>query len=144
MPADSYRLKLTDVNGNITYSQVVTLSYGNQASQLAAGNISIYPNPSKGMINLAITGSSQAAVSSKQLQGMPATAATTATTASNTQGQMYGIKIISITGMVLKQTTSASPTWQADVSGYMPGTYVIQVVNSKDNSVIGKGTFVKL
>ena len=137
MPADEYRLKLTNVNGNITYSQVVALSYGNQATQIAAGNISIYPNPSKGMINLAITGGVQPAVSSQQLQGTPATTA-------NSQGQVYGIKIVSITGAVLKQTTSASPNWQADVSAYMPGTYVIQVVNNNSNTVVGKGTFVKL
>ena len=138
-PADWYRLKLQDLNGNITYSQAVKLSYGNQASQLTAGNISIYPNPSKGMINLAITGSTQPAVSSQQLQGSAATGATAKQT-----GQVYGIKIISITGAVLKQTVSSSPTWQSDVSGYMPGTYVIQVVNSRDNSLVGKGTFVKL
>ena len=86
------------------------------------------------MINLAITG--QTAATNQPLQ---TTGAATAT-----GGQVYGIKIVSMTGAVLKQTTSSSPNWQSDVSSYMPGTYVIQVVNSKDNSMVGKGTFVKL
>ena len=134
-PADYYRLKMDDVNGNTTYSQIVTLSYGNQAA--IAGNISIYPNPSNGVINLAITG--QTVPTNQPLQ---TTGSTTA--AGSTGQQVYGIKIVSMTGAVLKQTTSSSPNWQSDVSGYMPGTYIIQVVNSKDNSMVGKGTFVKL
>jgi len=30
------------------------------------------------------------------------------------------------------------------VSTLPPGTYVIQVVNDKDKSLVGKGTFVKM
>ena len=86
-PADYYRLKLTDVNANVTYSSIVTLSYGNQAN--TAGNISIYPNPSKGMINIAVTAPSVAA--NQPLQ-------TGSTAKVPAQQAVYGIKIVSMTG----------------------------------------------
>ena len=53
MTANRYRLKLADLDGNISYSNVVTLIYGN--SNNVAGNINVYPNPTSGSINLTIT-----------------------------------------------------------------------------------------
>ncbi|WP_157750749.1 beta strand repeat-containing protein [Mucilaginibacter gotjawali] len=55
LATDMYRLKIQDINGSITYSNVVTLIYGNATTNVAKSNISIYPNPSNGIINLAIT-----------------------------------------------------------------------------------------
>ncbi|WP_295674116.1 hypothetical protein, partial [uncultured Mucilaginibacter sp.] len=48
-----YRLKMVDLNGTISYSGVAKVMYGNIKS-LAKSSISIYPNPSSGIINLAI------------------------------------------------------------------------------------------
>ncbi|MEO6630510.1 MAG: T9SS type A sorting domain-containing protein, partial [Mucilaginibacter sp.] len=58
--------------------------------------------------------------------------------------QSYAIKIVNITGSVVKSATSAQPNWQDDVGTLQPGTYIIQVVNNNDKSVVGKTTFVKM
>jgi hypothetical protein len=56
----------------------------------------------------------------------------------------YNIKVISITGTVVSTTTSSQPIWQSNISNLLPGTYIIQVVNNKDKTLVGKGTFVKM
>jgi trimeric autotransporter adhesin len=48
------------------------------------------------------------------------------------------------TGSVLKTASTNQQDWQTDVSSLMPGTYILQVIDNHDNSVIGTGTFVKL
>jgi hypothetical protein len=134
MTANRYRLKLADLNGNIAYSNIVTLIYGN--SNNVAGNINVYPNPTSGSINLTITPLGNSTVlQANSLQTL---------TATSTGTLSYGIKIISITGAVIKTATSSSPSWQDNVSSLSPGTYIIQVVNNNNNSLVGKSTFVKL
>lgn len=132
--ADMYRLKIQDLNGTITYSNIVTLSYGNATTNIAKSNISIYPNPSNGVINLAINtgGSSLQEISSLPKTGITGTS------------QAYDIKIISITGSIIKAATATTASWQDNVSNLTPGTYIIQVVNNKDKSLVGKSTFVKM
>ena len=56
----------------------------------------------------------------------------------------YQIKIFNITGDVVKSATSTQTAWQQNVSDLLPGTYVLKVVNSKDNTVVGSGTFIKI
>jgi hypothetical protein len=56
----------------------------------------------------------------------------------------YAIKIVSASGNVVKTATSSQPTWQNDVTTLLPGTYIVQVLNNADHSVVGKTTFVKL
>jgi trimeric autotransporter adhesin len=138
--ADRYRLKIVDLNGAITYSNVVTLIYGN-GNNITAGNISVYPNPASDVINLAINQGSTTSVGSLSAS-QPA-----ALTPGLNQGatsQSYGIKIISITGSVITSVTSSSANWQNSVSDLAPGTYIIQVVNNSNNSLVGRSTFVKL
>ena len=48
-----YRLLIQDLNGTITYSNPVTLMYGN-VNSTAGNNISIYPNPASNVVNLTI------------------------------------------------------------------------------------------
>jgi len=141
--SDQYRLKLEDINGTITYSSVVTLIYGNGNNTIAT-NISVYPNPTNGVINLAInqsagnTGSDNlSALQTNSL--MPSLAAIPAN-----NSQLYNIKIISITGSVVTNATSSQNTWQTSVGSLAPGTYIIQVTNSSNNAVVGKSTFVKI
>ncbi|WP_295791577.1 T9SS type A sorting domain-containing protein [Mucilaginibacter sp.] len=138
---DLYRLKLEDLNGAITYSNIVTLVYGNGNNSIA-GNINVYPNPASGVINLAINQSNvnSTDANSSALKTLSSTVATPATAAS----QLYDIKIISIAGSVITTTTSSQPTWQNDISHLMPGTYIIQVTNGSDKSLVGKATFIKL
>jgi len=125
---------ITDLNGTVTYSNVVTLSFGNGPA-VAKSNISIYPNPTNGVVNLAIQSNNAAGGSLSLNLGAPVTPV---------GSQAYDIKIINITGSVIKSETSANANWQSNVSTLSPGTYIIQVVNDKDKSLVGKGTFVKM
>ena len=56
----------------------------------------------------------------------------------------YEIKIFNINGAVLKEATSSSASWQTNVSALSPGTYIIEVTNNSDNTLVGKSTFIKL
>jgi len=138
--ADRYRLKIEDLNGTITYSNIITLIYGGPGSP-AANNISVYPNPAGNVINLIMLSPnlSAAGTAAQQTTGKPIGLA------SNQPGNTsYRINIINITGLVVKTATSAQANWQDDISNLQPGTYIIQVQNNFDKSLIGKGTFVKL
>ncbi|HEY8781220.1 MAG TPA: YDG domain-containing protein [Mucilaginibacter sp.] len=136
--ADQYRLKSEDFNGTISYSNVVTLIYGNPGNSLA-GNISVYPNPASHLINLTINQNSN----NNQFSDLPVTQ-TLSTVQTTTGTQSYNIKIISITGSVISNATSSQAIWQNDVSNLAPGTYFIEVVNNSDKSLVGKSAFVKL
>jgi hypothetical protein len=128
-----YRLKIEDLNGNVTYSNVVVLMYGNGTNN----NVALYPNPTSGPLNLVIAKIINTNSPASQIIGAGLTAPPTVT---NT----YSIKIVSASGALIKTLTTTNPNWQTDVSGLLPGTYILQVVNKSDNSLIGKGTFVKL
>ncbi len=140
--ANQYRLRLEDLNGAITYSKIVTLQYANGTNDITINNITVYPNPASSTINLAIAQvGSQPANSMSALQSLGTSPALNTT---QTGSISYGIKIMSITGSVVKNSTSATASWQDNVSSLSPGTYIIQVTNNKDKSVVGKGTFIKL
>ena len=116
--ANSYRLQLTDLNGTITYSNVITIMYANTGNQIALNGFMVYPNPTAGTVNLSIN--------------QPTATAT------------YAIQIVNNMGVVLRTAQSASPQWQGDVSALVPGTYFITVKNAADNTVVGRSAFVKL
>jgi hypothetical protein len=133
-----YRVKIEDLNGTISYTKAIAISYNPGTGLTASTNIAVYPNPAVGLINLNINQPGSAALNLSGVQGAgysPAPAAT--------QGS-YSIKIINVSGAVIQSATSAQQTWQGDVSALQPGTYVLQVLNNKDKSVVGKVTFVKL
>ncbi|MDB5032561.1 putative Ig domain-containing protein [Mucilaginibacter sp.] len=113
-----YRLKMVDINGNITYSTNVVITF-TQPNAPVVSNINVYPNPTKSVINLAIK------------QGDSASAP-------------YKISISNNTGIVVKTGTSGQPEWHTDVSTLLPGTYFIEVVNTKTNSLTGRSAFIKL
>jgi len=124
--ANMYRLQITDLNGDITYSKVITLMYGHSTSTLVKTGIVVYPNPAKTTLNVSIpagfsNGSGGGAVISS-----------------------YSVQIANVSGSVVRTATVNQQSWQTDVSALMPGTYVIQVVNKRDNSVVGQETFIKL
>ena len=112
-----YRLKQVDLNGTVTYSQIVTVMYSDKDSALA-NQLNVYPNPAVSIINLSVPNS-----------------------ANNSN---YNIKIVNSSGRVVKQTVSSQNQWQGNVSNLLTGSYVIQVVDNKDNSLIGQAKFVKL
>ncbi|MDB4919057.1 putative Ig domain-containing protein [Mucilaginibacter sp.] len=114
-----YRLKIEDLNGTITYSNIITLIYTNPGNHgIFINNVSVYPNPTSGKINLTIN----------QTSDKP----------------LFKIIIVNNTGALIKESTSMIPSWQTDVSQLNPGTYFIQVLNKTDNSLVGKTAFVKL
>jgi len=114
-----YRLQQEDINNTISYSKIVTIQYSNLSNQLVGGKINVFPNPSSGTINLAInTGTANAAV--------------------------YRIKVMSSSGLVVKDITSSQATWQGNVSDLRPGTYVIRVINNSTQDLVGENKFVKL
>jgi hypothetical protein len=116
--ANAYRLKMTDLNGAVTYSNVVTIMYGNTGNQVATNGFILYPNPTAGPMNLKMN----------QINA----------------GQAYTIQLVNNLGMVIKTVISNQPNWQTDVSSLMPGTYFVEVKNNSTNALVGKSGFVKL
>lgn len=114
-----YRLASQDINNEITYSPIVKVQYSNQSNTMVKSNINVYPNPASNMVNLTID--------SKMA------------TAGN-----YNIRITNSTGLVIAQSTTTQSQWQTNVSGLMPGTYFIHVINTKDNTIVGQSRFVKI
>jgi len=114
-----YRLKQEDINNTITYSNVVTIQFSYQNSSLVNNNLMIYPNP--GMSNITLMMTDQ-----------------------TTNATGYEIRFMNSSGTVVKQATSPQPTWLGNVSNLQPGTYVIQVLNSKNETLVGETKFVKM
>jgi len=123
--ANEYRLKIVDLNGSVSYSKVVTLMYGDLSNNTVANNaIALYPNPTVGPINLSVI---------QNTAVLP-----------NTLNPSYDIKIMSANGVIVKSVKSSQPSWQDNLSNLTPGTYIVEVVNNNDKSVVGKSKFVKL
>ena len=117
--ANIYRLKQVDFNNNTTYSQTVQIDFTATATAQAVTTLNVYPNPVVNTVNVTIDTKSQVAA-------------------------MYNIRITNSTGFVVKQVTTSQTSWQENVSGLFTGTYLVQVVNNKDNSLVGQTKFVKL
>jgi hypothetical protein len=128
--ANLYRLQITDLNGTVSYSNVVTIMYGISNSLVKTG-ITVYPNPAKSTLNLSIATGFNTGTSKISITNAPA-------------GAAYDVQIANILGSVIKKATVSQENWQTDVSNLMPGTYVIQVTNKSNDSIVGQQTFVKL
>ena len=117
---DQYRLKQVDVNGTVTYSNLVQLQYSNSRNkEFTDHNINIFPNPVRGAINLNIVTKDNAPTA-------------------------YEIKITNSNGYVVKTFTSQQKTWQNNIGDLKPGVYIIKVINKTDNSEVGTNKFIKL
>lgn len=134
---DIYHLKMEDLNGSVSYSKSIALTYG-EATVVAANNINVYPNPAVSTINLAIKPDTRANL----LSGIQSINKNQTLQASS--GQSYAIKIVNVSGNVVKSAISSQPSWQDDIGTLLPGTYIIQVLNNTDKSLVGKTTFVKM
>ena len=134
---DEYRVKLTDANGSVTYTNVVALIY-TVSEPAVTSAITVFPNPTNGMINLTI-GQTNNANNNLAVQSI-ALAATT-----NTSSTTYNIRIVNISGTTIKSAVSSSGSWQDNVSNLSAGTYIITVIdNGTSNKLVGRSTFVKL
>jgi hypothetical protein len=143
--SDIYRLQMTDLNGTVSYSNPVTLMFGNSSNTVIASNISLYPNPTTSIINIQINPDAAGPAPATNI-GIPTnTVATSFIRASEVVSPTgtYNIKIVNTAGTVIKNATSSSSTWQDNVAALSPGTYIITVADSNNNPV-GHTTFVKL
>jgi hypothetical protein len=114
-----YRLKQTDINGTVTYSNVVQLQYADLSNSPLISNISLYPNPARDVLNLTILNTANAAAS-------------------------YTITITSSNGNLIKTYTSQQTTWQNNISDLLPGAYIVQVINNAYKTVVGESKFIKM
>jgi len=117
---DQYRLKLLDINNNISYSNIATLFYTSVPNNSV--NLTIYPNPAASSITLSVA----------QEQKL-----------SSFKPDSYDIKIVNVFGVVVKNGTSQQTSWHASISDLQPGTYMVQVTNTANKSLIGITSFVK-
>ncbi len=116
---NSYRLKQEDINNVITYSNIVPIEYSDLSNSITVNALSLYPNPTTNAINISIN-----APSAKETN--------------------YTIKIMNSSGITVKQVTCSQTTWQGSISTLSTGTYIIRVLNSKNDTLIGENKFVKL
>ncbi|HVW15273.1 MAG TPA: T9SS type A sorting domain-containing protein [Mucilaginibacter sp.] len=116
---NQYRLKQEDINNNITYSNTADVVI-NTATAANMTNLSVYPNPVNTVVNLAITSTKPA------------------------EQPIYDIRVVNSAGTIIKQSSASQANWQANVSDLFTGSYIIQVYNSKDKSLVGQTKFVKL
>jgi len=138
-----YRLKIQDVNGVITWSNIVSMEGETGSATPESNALNVYPNPSNGVINVAVSPKGGNVSSSDgTLQTSALEQGFTASKPASTQ--TYVIKIVNIKGVVVKSATSSSASWQDNVSSLAPGTYIVQVTNSSDKKLVGESTFVKL
>lgn len=120
---DIYRLKMEDLNGIVTYSKTIALVYTTD-NKLALAPVSVYPNPAINTINVSIV------PSIKQIPGPVSVS--------------YNIIITGSNGNVVQKAASSQPEWQGTVGNLMPGSYVVQVTDNKNNAVVGQSKFIKL
>ena len=110
-----YRLKQEDIDNNITYSSNVNINIIDRSNRA----VCIYPNPAKNIINLTVNAK-----------------------ASDTD--TFSIVVSNSSGLIVKSAISTKPSWEANVSSLLTGTYLVQVLNNKDKSLVGQAKFVKL
>jgi len=112
---NTYRLKQELFNGTISYSSPITVVY---SSTSANGNLTVYPNPSRDIINISL--------------------ASTPATTSN-----YSADIYNTSGSLVAHQTINTSAWTQNISTYKLGVYIIEVKDA-GNNLIGKTKFVKV
>ncbi|MFI5160142.1 MAG: T9SS type A sorting domain-containing protein [Sphingobacteriales bacterium] len=112
-----YRLKQEDINSTTTYSNIVEVDFNSNNG--LAGWLSCYPNPAFNNIHLSFDPKSPGHTT-------------------------YNVKVTNSSGMIVRYAVITEPNWQANISNLLIGTYLIQVTDKKDNSVVGQAKFVKL
>jgi len=111
---NQYRLKQEDYFGTISYSNIASIVFTGNVTS----PVSVYPNPATNAITINIAPKSSAA--------------------------SFNIKISTSLGSVIKQVATSDSSPVENISSFLPGSYMIQVLNSKDNSLIGETKFIKL
>lgn len=109
-----YRLAQNDINGNIVYSSLVTIGYNNVTSN---GYFSVYPNPSKDIINILVNSTTPNAVN-------------------------YTADIYNTSGELMDHRVLNTYRWSEDISSYKEGVYIIALKNI-NGDVLAKSKFIK-
>ena len=99
---------------SITYSNTVDINIIDRSNH----PVSLYPNPTRNVINLTIN--------------VP-----------NPGVGKYRVMLSNSLGIVVRSATLNQSNWGANVSDLLTGTYLIQVVNTANNSLVGQAKFVK-
>ncbi len=116
---NQYKIVLQNTSFNTTTDLgVAKLFYADTVATLTP-DVVLYPNPATSVVNIKMTAPTVISTS-------------------------YNIKILNSSGRLVKQILSVQPSWQENIIGLLPGTYIVQVINLKDNKVEGKAKFVKL
>ncbi|MFC0516576.1 LamG-like jellyroll fold domain-containing protein [Mucilaginibacter angelicae] len=115
---NKYRLQMTDLNNDISFSKDASLMYANTNNTIANNWLTVYPNPTAESINVKI---SQPNASSD-----------------------YNIQITNSSGILLRTVNITQLYWKNNVSSFVPGTYIIKVVDNKTKQLVGVSKFVKL
>ncbi|MBB3054722.1 hypothetical protein FHS11_001132 [Mucilaginibacter gotjawali] len=140
--ADQYRLKIVSQSGTVSFSNMVMLQFANSINTITQ-NINIYPNPASNVVNLAIhRAGANSVIDPVSTQNKITTMAQATITAN--EAAVYNIKIVNISGAVIKMATAATDTWQQNITNLLPGTYIITVTNNSNNKLIGRSSFVKM
>jgi hypothetical protein len=115
---NKYRLQMTDLNNEISFSKDAALMYANTNNTIGNNWLTVYPNPTAESINIKI---SQPNASSD-----------------------YNIQLTNSSGILLKTINITQLYWKNNVSSFVPGTYIIKVVDNKTKQLVGVSKFVKL
>ena len=110
-----YRLKQEDIDNNITYSNNVYINVVDKSNRV----VCLYPNPTKNLINLTVN-------------------------AKMSDSDTFNITVSNSSGHHRQECQINTINLGNNVSELLTGTYLIRVVNAKDNSLVGEAKFVKL
>ncbi|MES2428156.1 MAG: T9SS type A sorting domain-containing protein [Bacteroidota bacterium] len=116
---NQYKIVLQNTSFNTTTDLGVAKLFYADTVAIPTPDVVLYPNPATSVVNI-------------KMALLPVGSTS------------YYIKILNSSGRLVKQITSAQPSWQENITGLLPGTYIVQVINLKDNKVEGKAKFVKL
>jgi hypothetical protein len=116
--ANTYRLKQTNIDDQITYSDNVNINF--DITGMIYKNVSVYPNPARASIQVNIENGNPSAASAN-----------------------YSTIIYSASGVAVSRKSESGSTWTQDVSNWGPGSYIIQIKDSK-GKVTGQAKFTKV
>ena len=109
-----YRLQQNGVTGQITYSAPITIGYGTVSPTTS---LSVYPNPSKSIINVSLSSSTTSNVS-------------------------YVADIYNMSGALVMHQSVNSGKFTQDISSYKYGVYFIQL-KDLNGYLVGQTKFIK-
>jgi trimeric autotransporter adhesin len=112
-----YRLAQNDIHGNVTFAGPINISYNTIA---VSGMFTIYPNPSKDLINIAVN------------SGITGSQAT----------PVYLASIYDLAGTMMDAKQINTNNWTQDITTYKAGVYILELKTS-GGDIIGKAKFVK-